>query len=255
MFKLMLRRAMNELGEANREAVPLAIAARDQDRRGLFMLAVAAAAIVAQSELASAIGSNAIPAFAALGGYARIWLWLGATILCFGVVPALAARLCGFSLADLGAAAEMPRDMGPVIALMGSIAVLAALAASFMPGFATLYPFWRPDGSPGGWMRFALFEAGYVLQFAAVEFLFRGVLIHALRHRLGAWSVLLPLIPYVMLHFGKPLPEVLASAAGGVILGVLSLTRRSILAGIVLHAVMALSMDWISLARFPAGAP
>ena len=93
------------------------------------------------------------------------------------------------------------------------------------------------------------FERLYLMQFVAVEFFFRGFLLHGAKHRFGAWAILLPLIPYMMVHFGKPPAEAAGEVVAGLVLGFLSLRTGSILYGVVLHAGVALAMDLASLTQ------
>ena len=80
----------------------------------------------------------------------------------------------------------------------------------------------------------------YALQFVALEFFFRGFLVHGLAPRLGWVSIFVMVVPYNMLHFGKPMPEAFVAIAGGVVLGTLSLRTRSIWWGASLHIAIAL---------------
>jgi membrane protease YdiL (CAAX protease family) len=54
-------------------------------------------------------------------------------------------------------------------------------------------------------------------------------------------------IPYCMIHFGKPVPEALAAIFAGVVLGVLALRSGSFYLGVVLHCVVALLMDLLAV--------
>lgn len=243
-FQRLIGAVSRELDGSNRAALPLHVKAPQKDRRGIVLFSTAALMIVLQRFLTDSIAS-AFPA----GRFEQLMLWLAVTIGCFLVIPGIVALMAGFRLRELGVAVEDRRRTLITVAAAGTAAVAIAAAASGSSGFTDLYPFWQPEGRPGDWQRFAVFETVYLLQFAAVEFMFRGVLVHGLKHRLGAWSILFALIPYIMLHFGKPPAEVLASAVGGLLLGYLSLTRGSILAGVALHCIMALSMDMFSLWR------
>ena len=121
--------------------------------------------------------------------------------------------------------------------------------ASGTNGFLATYPFLKlPPGTPLlpsfiGW------ELLYFAQFFALEFFFRGFLLHGIAPHTGRFSVLIMVLPYCMLHFGKPLPETLAAIVAGVILGALSLTSRSIVLGALIHCSVALSMDLAALWR------
>jgi membrane protease YdiL (CAAX protease family) len=57
------------------------------------------------------------------------------------------------------------------------------------------------------------------------------------------------MVPYCMLHFGKPMPETLAAICGGIILGFMSLRTRSIWMGTAIHITVAGLMDAASLWR------
>ena len=85
------------------------------------------------------------------------------------------------------------------------------------------------------------------MQFAALEFFFRGFLVHGLVPRFGYLAVVVMVVPYNMLHFGKPMPEALAAIVGGLVLGTLALRTRSIWWGAALHIAVAATMDVLAL--------
>lgn len=132
------------------------------------------------------------------------------------------------------------------------VAVMLPLVLFFsaVPEFQRIYPFyrgWRPEAD--GWGRLLLWEVAYALQFVALEFFFRGFLVHGLKHRFGVYSVLVMTVPYCMIHFGKALPECVASIVAGVALGLMSLKTRSVWLGAALHISVAWGMDTCSLWR------
>ncbi len=86
------------------------------------------------------------------------------------------------------------------------------------------------------------------MQFFSLEFFFRGFLIHGTRARYGYYAILLSVVPYCMIHFGKPLPETLGAIVAGLALGTISLFTRSIWLGVLIHVSVAVSMDLLSLA-------
>ena len=89
----------------------------------------------------------------------------------------------------------------------------------------------------------------YALQFVALEFFFRGFIVHGTKHRFGIYSTFVMMIPYCMIHFQKPLPETCASIAAGIALGFVSLSTRSVWLGAALHISVAWGMDFATLAR------
>jgi membrane protease YdiL (CAAX protease family) len=167
-------------------------------------------------------------------------------ILCLFVLPALAMRAMDMRLRDHGMRLGHRVD-GPVYGLLFAFMVPVVLVSAMTPGFREFYPLWRPVEGEPLWPRFFVWEAAYMAQFVAVEFFFRGVLIHAARPRFGAYAILLPMIPYMMVHFGKPAGEAAASVVAGLVLGYLSLRTGSIAYGVLLHGGVALTMDLTAL--------
>lgn len=128
---------------------------------------------------------------------------------------------------------------------LGMLPVLAAV--SFLPSFRAMYPIYGVAwGSPEILVPYVL---AYGLRFAAVEAFFRGFLLFALFRRFGYHAVLIMVVPYCMIHFGKPFPETIGSIGAGLLLGYLALRGRSWVPGALLHWGIALSMDLLGLAQ------
>jgi len=152
---------------------------------------------------------------------------------------------------------ERLRDYGLRVRgiLAGSWIYLVLLAAMIGPllyfsttaGFQAKYPFYDPAPGEPFWPRLWTWELCYVAQFFALEFFFRGFMIHGTRHRLGFYSIFVMTVPYCMIHYGKPMPETFGAIGAGVILGFMSLKTRSIWLGALLHVAVALSMDFLAL--------
>ena len=119
------------------------------------------------------------------------------------------------------------------------------VAASYLPSFQSSYPFYDRAGE--SWVHFVVYECLYGLQFIGVEFFFRGFLIFALFRTFGWYSLLISAVPYVMIHFNKPLPETLGALIAGTVLGYLALKTRSIWPGVFVHGGVALTMDCLSM--------
>jgi membrane protease YdiL (CAAX protease family) len=91
--------------------------------------------------------------------------------------------------------------------------------------------------------RLILWEIVYASQFFTLEFFFRGFLVFSGRQSMGSMVVVAMVVPYCMIHFGKPWAEALAAILAGVVLGTLALKTRSIWSGFLIHVTVALSMD------------
>jgi membrane protease YdiL (CAAX protease family) len=126
-----------------------------------------------------------------------------------------------------------------VLFLVGMVPLL--WLASLMPAFQAKYPFYDFAGL-GGW-HFWGFQLFYGLQFLGVEAFFRGFMLFGLHARIGYYAIPVMVIPYTMIHFGKPVAETFAAIAAGFILGWIALKSRSFLWGFFLHWGVAITMD------------
>lgn len=152
---------------------------------------------------------------------------------------------------------ESPRDWGwrlvwrwhhvwPYVVFLAAMLPLLAWASTF-GSFQAKYPFY--DGAVAGGWHFWGFQLFYGLQFLGVEAFFRGFLLFGLEKRFGWYAIPVMVIPYVMIHFGKPAPETFAAIVAGFLLGYLALRSRSFLWGVVLHWSVAITMDTMVLGR------
>jgi uncharacterized protein len=177
---------------------------------------------------------------------ADLGLWVATRALGFVVIPALVIRLLlkrrvrSFGLA-------LPAQVGqlrPYVTLFALVSPLLLLA-SLRPEFRAYYPFYRRAGE--SWFDLLLWEAIYAFQFFCVEFFFRGFLLGGTQARLGSLAVFAAMIPYCMVHFTKPVLEVLGAIPAGLVLGVLALRTGSIWGGVFLHVAVAWAMDALAL--------
>ncbi|WP_176754246.1 CPBP family intramembrane glutamic endopeptidase [Nitrosomonas sp. Nm132] len=116
---------------------------------------------------------------------------------------------------------------------------------SFMAG----YPFYDVGKTEKLYPSFVIWQMFYFLQFIALEFLFRGFLLHGTKRKFGIHAIFVMTIPYCMIHFGKPLPETIGAIVAGVVLGAMSLKSKSIWPGVMLHYGIAIMMDLCVLYR------
>jgi uncharacterized protein len=182
------------------------------------------------------------------GGIDRWTYWALACFLSYTVLPALLIRLVFRErLADYGVKLRGAFTDGWVYLVMLAVVGPLVWVASHNPQFQEHYPFYQlPRGEPL-WPNFWRWEFVYGLQFVGVEFFFRGFLVFGLKRRFGAYAIVVMTVPYCMIHFGKPLPETLASIIAGLALGFMSLRTRSIVLGVAIHMTVALSMDFASM--------
>ncbi len=120
------------------------------------------------------------------------------------------------------------------------------LLVSTTDSFQHKYPFYDPNGE-SLWPNFIIWQCLYLTQFFALEFFFRGFMLHGIKKKFGFYSIFIMMIPYVMIHFQKPMPETLGAIFAGIILGSLSLKSRSIWLGVGIHYSVAIAMDFAAL--------
>jgi membrane protease YdiL (CAAX protease family) len=136
---------------------------------------------------------------------------------------------------------------GSTYVVLYLIAAPLIVAFSFTAAFQEKYPFYHPLAGHSLWPYMYAWWALYWLQFVSLEFFFRGFMVHGLAPRLGWAAIFAMVVPYNMLHYGKPMAEALAAIVGAIVLGTLSLKTKSVWWGAALHISIALTMDLCAL--------
>ncbi len=183
-----------------------------------------------------------------LDPYHRLLLslaWVAGSVTCYFVLPALVVRLVfGLKLRDFYLTPHAYFRHLPFYALLFLPVGLAVLAVAHTPNFQAHYPFYD---DAMGWPDRIAWELGYALQFFGLEFFFRGFMLRGVVAELGSMGVMVMVVPYCMIHFGKPLPECLGSILSGLVLGTLAMDTKSIWGGVTIHVAVAWLMDGASL--------
>jgi membrane protease YdiL (CAAX protease family) len=122
--------------------------------------------------------------------------------------------------------------------------------ASSSTSFAENYPLL--SSAKNSWNTFLVYELTLLIYMVAWEFFWRGFMLFGLENKFGYYSVLIQMIPFVILHNGKPFLETFGAIFGGIALGVLALRTRSVYYCIITHIGIMYSIDFISTLRFRA---
>lgn len=130
------------------------------------------------------------------------------------------------------------------------VMVIIIWFVSATPAFAEKYP--HLSSAKNDWNTFLIFELGMLVYMIAWEFIWRGFMLFGLEKKFGYYSVLIQMIPFVILHNGKPFLETFGAIFGGIALGILALRTRSVYYCIVTHIGVMYSIDLISTLRFRA---
>lgn len=176
--------------------------------------------------------------------YQHGW-WALSRFAGFFVVPAIIIALRGERIRDHGLSSKGLAEHAWIYALCYAVVFVCVVVVSFDPEFTNYYPFYRK--SHRSWLEFGVWELLYACQFFGLEFFFRGYWLESARASMGSYAIFAMVVPYVMIHFGKPLPETLAAIFAGVVLGTLSMRTGSIWSGFLIHVSVALSMDVAAL--------
>lgn len=188
--------------------------------------------------------------------------WFACVQIGLGLLPVLAARWGlgsrrSLSLRELGLGLGDWR-FGLRVSLFLFVFMLPFVAVvSMQPSFMRQYPlsgvvaqqaltFIKDERGAIG--LFLVYELAYMLYFFSWEFFFRGFLSLGLARFIGPIAIAVQMLPFALLHVGKPQPEALGSIVAGLALGWLALRTRSMWWGFLLHAAVALSMDLFALA-------
>jgi hypothetical protein len=94
---------------------------------------------------------------------------------------------------------------------------------------------------------YELFVGFYML---AWEFFWRGYMLFGLKQKFGYYAIFIQMIPFFILHRGKPELETFASIFAGLILGVQAWRARSFLYCFLTHWTVMIFVDVISVMRY-----
>lgn len=130
------------------------------------------------------------------------------------------------------------------------IMVVIIWFASSSPSFQSTYPLLQRTRE--SWGLFLVFEAGLLIYIFAWEFIWRGFMLFGLEEKFGFYAVLIQMIPFVILHNGKPSIETFSAILGGIALGILAFRTRSFLYCVIVHIGVMFTIDLFSVLRYRA---
>jgi len=174
----------------------------------------------------------------------HLWSHVTAVVLLM-IIPLVVARVSeGWRPTELGLSVKgSGRELLVVLGLwlvLVPVIALAAQGAAFQRTYPRL-PEARDDAS-----LFAIYEVVYLVKWTAWEFFFRGFLLFGFKKDLGLVAVLLSTMPFTLMHVGKPEAEMASAAIGGLVLCFIALRSRSIWPGVVIHSLVAATMDFFA---------
>lgn len=184
-----------------------------------------------------------------LGAYGELWSfawWGGWCVIGYLVVPMLVvACVPGQRVAEYGwSFVGFERHLWRY-ALMYLLVLPLVVSVAHTEAFRATYPFYRQAHRSA--FDLVAWELIYAAQFLSLEFFFRGFMLHGLKRSMGVHAIWVMVVPYCMIHFGKPVAETLGAIVAGVILGTVALRTGSIWGGVAVHVGVALTMDLLTV--------
>lgn len=176
--------------------------------------------------------------------------WSGWRVLGYMILPALTIllmpgeRLRDYYIGLRGFSRHVWIYVGLYLVVLPAV-IIAAQTESFRG----TYPFYKLANRSA--FDFWAWQALYAVQFLSLEFFFRGYMLRGLSRSMGSKAIFVMIIPYCMIHFGKPFAETMGAIVAGVVLGTLAMRTKSIWGGVIIHVGVALTMDILALGHCP----
>lgn len=122
---------------------------------------------------------------------------------------------------------------------------------SSFPEFVRTYP--QLVTVRDNWIQFFIFEMALLVYVLAWEFIWRGFMLFGLKEKFGYYAIFIQMIPFLILHNGKPVPETFGAIIAGLALGLLAWRTRSVYYCVITHTGVMFGIDLLSTLRFRAG--
>ena len=171
--------------------------------------------------------------------------WVTFCVIGYVIIPVLYLKFMGRRLRDYYIGFEGFSKHAGLYLILFLLVIFPVIGVSFSHEYQAIYPFY--PAADRSIFDLIIWELLYGIQFLALEFFFRGFLLAGLRKWAGYGAVFIMIMPYCMLHFMKTGSESLGAIIAGVILGTLAMKYRSIWGGVMIHWMVAISMDVLSL--------
>lgn len=158
-----------------------------------------------------------------------------------GVVPLLIIKWgLRERFADYGLTLGNGKQTLLSFALLGPPMLLMIYAMTRFPDVANAYSI-----NPQRGLGFGLHAAGFALFYVGWEIHFRGFLQFGVAASMGRVNaILVGMLASSLMHIGRPAGDLFGGILAGVLWGVLAFQTRSIVSGMMQHALMGLSLDF-----------
>ncbi len=90
----------------------------------------------------------------------------------------------------------------------------------------------------------ALYAGKRVIRIFALEFMFRGFILFGLKEKYGDGAIFIQMMPFAILHIGKPVVETVGCIFSGTYFGYIALRTGSIWPVFLIHFLVNIAMVW-----------
>jgi membrane protease YdiL (CAAX protease family) len=163
------------------------------------------------------------------------------TFLYYGVFPLLVILfVLRKNPLDFGLRWGSPRIWGFWVVVVCLIAAIILYASSFTPSLQSYYRM--------GDFNFLTYFLTSCLSLAASEFIYRGFLLFGLQEKFREGAILLQMIPFALLHLGKPELETVSTLLTGILFGYIAYRGRSYWPAFIIH--LFINVFFVALINF-----
>jgi len=172
--------------------------------------------------------------------------WLS-SLLYYAVFPVLVILLIlRKNPLDFGLRWGTPRVWGYYVLIFCLAAAAVLYASSFITFLRSYYL--AAD------FNIAVYILTQIVTLASWEFLYRGFLLFGLKEKLGELSIIVQMVPFVLLHLGKPELETLSTVITGLLFGYVAYRGRSYWPAFFIHLFINVFFVVLVNLKYPAGA-
>jgi membrane protease YdiL (CAAX protease family) len=175
--------------------------------------------------------------------YLHLWAHTTAVAILL-VVPIVISWLIGIRPQSLGFTIRHAKREFALILILWVCMLPIIWFVSQTKDFQAMYP--RLPQAAFDMHLFILYEGFYLIKWIAWEFFFHGFMIFSFKKDIGNYAVLVSTIPFVLMHFGKPIIEVYASLFLGLLFCWIALRGRSFWPLVLFHWLIATSIDFFA---------
>jgi membrane protease YdiL (CAAX protease family) len=179
--------------------------------------------------------------FLSLDNYHQIWSSWFSSLLYFAVLPVLVIiLLLRRNPLDYGLRLGNTKVWGKYVGIFCLIAAPVLFFTSFSSGFQEYYLI-------ENFNLLLYFSTTFISLFAS-EFFFRGFLIFGLKEKFKEASILIQMIPFVLVHFGKPELETVSTIITGILFGYIVYRGNSFWPAFIIH--MFINIFFVALVNY-----